>query len=141
MTRLRDYAPQDPTNLAADRALSNFDERHKVVVASVIESPWRNAVRRRFELAPNVQYHSGHPFNLLAGEAVNGDNHPTTGRPVGANRSTGIGPGYADFDARLTRVLRVTEYANLQLLSPAQPLGFTSSFPKRQIQLGLLLTF
>jgi hypothetical protein len=186
MTCLRDYAPQDPTNLAADRALSNFDERHKVLVASVIESPWRNAVLRGFELAPIVQYHSGHPFNLLAGGAVNGDNHPTTGHPVGANRNTGIGPGYADFDARLTRVLTVTEHANLQLLaegfnlfnrtnyasvnnqvgpnfalplstggqgfttfkvhgssalSPSQPLGFTSAFPKRQIQLGLRLTF
>ena len=78
-----DYSPQDPTNLAADRALSSFDERHKVVVAAVLQSPFANKILSGFELSPIVQYHSGHPFNLLAGEAVNGDNHPTNGRPIG----------------------------------------------------------
>ena len=42
---------------------------------------------------------------LYVGEAVNGDNHPTNGRPIGANRDTGLGPNYASFDlpARLGR--------------------------------------
>ena len=181
-----DYGPQDPTNLAADRALSSFDERHKVVVAAVLESPWKNKLLSGFELAPIVQYHSGHPFNLLAGEAVNGDNHPTNGRPIGANRNTGLGPNYADFDMRLSRLFAIKEKAKLQLLaegfnlfnrtnyasvnnqvgpnfglplsaggqgfttfnvqgtsalSPSQPLGFTSALPKRQIQLGVRLSF
>ncbi len=181
-----DYGPQDPTNPAADRALSSFDERHKVVVAAVLESPWKNKLLSGFALAPIVQYHSGHPFNLLAGEAVNGDNHPTNGRPIGANRNTGIGPNYADFDMRLSRLFNITEKTKLQFLvegfnlfnrtnyasvnnqvgpnfglplaaggqgfttfnvqgtsalSPSQPLGFTSALPKRQIQLGVRLTF
>jgi hypothetical protein len=181
-----DYSPQDPTNLAADRALSSFDERHKVVVASVVESPFANKFLAGFELSPIVQYHSGHPFNLLAGEAVNGDNHPTDGRPIGANRNTGLGPDYADFDLRLSRtfnmgekfklqflaegfnLLNRTNYASVNnevgpnfglplaaggegfttfkvhgssLLSPSQPLGFTSALPMRQIQLAVRLTF
>jgi hypothetical protein len=172
--------------LAADRALSSFDERHKVVVAAVIDSPWKNKILSGFELAPIVQYHSGHPFNLLAGESVNGDNHPTNGRPIGANRNTGIGPNYADFDLRLSRLFKLRENTTVQLLaegfnlfnrtnyasvnnqvgpafglplseggqgfttfkvqgtsalSPSEPLGFTSALPKRQLQLGIRLTF
>jgi hypothetical protein len=111
-----DYAPQDPTNLGADRGLSSFDERHKVVVAAVIASPWANKILSGFEVSPIFQYHSGLPFNLLAGEAVNGDNHTTDGRPIGANRNTGLGPDYAAFDMRLSRTLSIRDKAKLQLL-------------------------
>src|SRR5207244_2764220 len=72
-----DFAPQDETNLAADRALSDFDERNKFVATGVFESPWNNRVLKGFELAPIINYHSGNPFNLLAGADANGDNHPT----------------------------------------------------------------
>jgi len=123
---------------------------------------------------------------LLAGEAVNGDNHPTNGRPIGANRNTGLGPDYADFDLRVSRtfnmgekfklqflaegfnLLNRTNYASVNnevgptfglplalggqgattfkvhgssLLSPSQPLGFTSALPMRQIQVAVRLTF
>jgi hypothetical protein len=62
-----DYGPQDPTNLNLDRALSEFDERHKVVIAGVFDSPWKQSILSGFQLAPIFSYHSGHPFNLLAG--------------------------------------------------------------------------
>lgn len=112
-----DYSPQDPTNLNADRALSSFDERQKVVAAAVISSPWVNKIFSGWELSPIVQYHSGHPFNLLAGEAVNGDNHPTNGRPIGANRNTGLGPNYVDYDMRLSRTFAFGEKRKLQILA------------------------
>ena len=38
------YSPQDPTEPSLDRGLSEFDERHKVVVAGVFDSPWKNAI-------------------------------------------------------------------------------------------------
>jgi hypothetical protein len=186
-----DYGPQDPTNLGADRGLSEFDQRHKVVVAGVIESPWKNPFVSGFQLAPIFTYNSGHPFNLLAGGEVNGNNHTTNERPIGAGRDTGLGPSYTNFDMRLSWQHKVSEKAKLQLtaegfnianhtnfasvnnevnplfgigapcsvagtcatgnttfnvhgsaaLSPSQPLGFTSAFPKREIQLGLRLTF
>jgi hypothetical protein len=110
-----DFGPQDPTDLAADRALSEFDERNKVVLAGVINSPWKNAFLSGFQLSPVFQYHSGHPFNLLAGGEVNGDNHTTNQRPIGAPRDTGLGPSYVDFDARLTWQHKLGEHANLQL--------------------------
>jgi hypothetical protein len=176
-----DYGPQDPTNLALDRGPSEFDERHKVVVAGVFDSPWKGSVLSGFELAPIFNYHSGLPFNLLAGGEVNGDNHTTNERPIGAPRDSGLGPDYTDFDMRLSWQHPLGEKAKLRLtaegfnlanhtnygsvnnevgplfgfepgfttfdvrgskaLSPSQPLGFTSDFPKREIQLGLRLSF
>jgi len=109
-----DYGPQDPTNINIDRSLSEFDERHKVVIAGVIDSPWKQNVLSGFQLAPIFSYHSGHPFNLLAGGEVNGDNHTTNERPIGASRDTGLGPNYVDFDARLSWRHKLGEKANLQ---------------------------
>jgi Carboxypeptidase regulatory-like domain/TonB dependent receptor len=205
-----DYGPQDPTNLNLDRAVSEFDERHKVVIAGVLDSPWKQSILSGFQLAPIFSYHSGHPFNLLAGGEVNGDNHTTNERPIGASRDTGLGPNYIDFDARLTWAHKLGEKANLQFTAegfnianrtnfasvnnevsplfavpttpgaacpgsigtafqcpggegsttfnvhgirpgtalagggtakPSVPLTFTSALPKRQIQLGVRLSF
>jgi hypothetical protein len=185
-----DYGPQDPTNLNLDRALSEFDERHKVVIAGVFDSPLKQSILSGFQLAPIFSYHSGHPFNLLAGGEVNGNNHTTNERPIGAPRDTGLGPDYVDFDMRLSWRHKLGERANLQITaegfnlanrtnfasvnnevgplfgltsgfttfnvhgirpgtallgggtaSSSTPLAFTSAFPKRQIQLGVRITF
>jgi len=185
-----DYGPQDPTNLSMDRGLSEFDQRHKVVIAGVFDSPWKQAILSGFQLSPVFTYHSGLPFNLLAGGAVNGNNHITNERPFGAPRDSGLGPDYYNFDMRLSWRHKVGEKANLVLtaegfnlanhtnyasvnnevgpvfglpaalgggghttfnvhgiapnfttITPSTPLAFTSAFPKRQIQLGLRLTF
>jgi hypothetical protein len=189
-----DYGPQDPTNLGADRGLSEFDQRHKVVMAGVIDSPWTNPILAGFQLAPIFTYNSGHPFNLLAGGEVNGDNHTTNERPIGAGRDTGLGPSYTNFDMRLSWQHKLGEKARVRFtvegfnianhtnfasvnnvvnplfgiqtgptvcpvagtcatgntsfdvhgsaaLSPSQPLGFTSAFPKRELQLGLRFIF
>jgi len=176
-----DFAPFDETNLAAERSLSDFDERSKFVATGVFKSPWNNRVLKGFELAPIINYHIGNPFNLLAGTDLNGDRHFTNDRPVGAGRNTGLGPDYFSLDLRLSRTFRLHEKTNLQLLaegfnitnrtnyasvnnvvgpffgltpgfttfsvsgnaalSPTQPLGFTSAYAKREIQLGFRLDF
>jgi hypothetical protein len=172
-----DYAAFNEVNLAAERSLSDFDQRHKVVFAAVLDSPWKNSkVLSDFQLAPIVSYNSGHPFNLLAGADINGDNHFTNDRPPGASRNSGRGPDYVVFDMRLSRNLHLGERASLLFsvegfnitnrtnyatvnnivganfgppfnvqgtsrLSPSQPLGFTSALPKREIQLGVRLSF
>ncbi|HSY92712.1 MAG TPA: TonB-dependent receptor [Candidatus Binatus sp.] len=182
-----DYGPQDPTNLNLDRALSEFNEQHKVVIAGVFDSPLKRGILSGFQLAPIFSYHSGHPFNLLAGGEVNGNNHTTNERPIGAPRDTGLGPDYFDFDARLSWAHKLGEKANLKFTAegfnlanrtnfasvnnevsplfgfasttfnvsgirpaiaggaatvrPSTPLAFTSAFPKRQIQLGVRVTF
>jgi len=180
-----DYGPQDNLNLAGEHSLSNFDQRNKVVIAGIFGSPWEKGILSGFEVAPIFNYNSGHPFNLLSGEATNGDNHPTNGRPIGAARNTGLGPDYVDFDMRLSWHHKVGEKTTLLITAegfnipnrtnyasvnnevgplfgvlaaaggggattfnvhgapgnPSQPLSFTSDFPKRQIQLGMRLTF
>jgi hypothetical protein len=182
-----DFGPQDNTNLSAERALSNFDQRHKVIIATVVDTGNSGGhIFSNFQFAPIFRYNSGHPFNLLAGADVNGDRHSTNDRPIGAARNTGLGPTYTDFDMRITRRFKMGERADLQLLaegfnlanhtnfasvnnivgpnfglptnlggsgfttfnvsgssalSPSTPLGFTSAFPMRQLQLGIRIGF
>jgi hypothetical protein len=114
-----DFGPVDNTNLGAERGLSDFDQRHKFVAAGVFHSPWKNPFLSGFELSPIVRYNSGHPFNLITGQDVNGDRHSTNDRPIGAARNTGQGPDYTTFDMRLSRTFRLGERVNLQLLAEA----------------------
>ncbi len=111
-----DYGPNDQTNLAAERGLSSFDQRHKVVLAGVIQSPWQGRILSGFELAPIFRYNSAHPFNLLAGTNVNNDRHSTTDRPPAVGRNTGVGPDYVSFDTRLSWRARVAEKSTLQFI-------------------------
>lgn len=114
-----DYAPPDQTNLRAERALSEFDQRNKVVVAAVANSPWKETILSGFQLSPIFTYNSGHPFNLLAGSEVNGDNHPTNDRPIGAARNTGLGPNLINFDLGLSWKYRLGESRSLQFMAQA----------------------
>jgi hypothetical protein len=109
-----DYSPFNATCLRCDYSLSDFDQRNKVVIAGVFESPWdKSKVFGGFQLAPIFSYNSGHPFNLLAGADINGDGHFTNDRPPGTGRNTGIGPSYANLDLRLSRAFKLGENANL----------------------------
>jgi len=113
-----DYAAFNEVDLRAERSLSDFDQRHKVVVAAVVESPWQHSpVLSGFELSPIVTYNSGHPFNLLAGADVNGDNHFTNDRPPGAPRNSGLGPDYVAFDMRLGWTFKLGERRTLRFLA------------------------
>jgi hypothetical protein len=132
-----DFGPVDNTNLGADRGLSEFDQRHKFILAAVLDSPWKNAILSGFELAPIVRYNSGHPFNLLAGSDVNGDRHSTNDRPIGAGRNTGLGPNYADFDMRISRLFKLGERANLQLIAEGFNLFNRTNFASVNNVVGL----
>jgi hypothetical protein len=113
-----DFGPVDNLNVAGERALSNFDQRHKVVMAFIADTGNRGGrIFSGFQLAPIFRYNSGHPFDLLAGADVNGDNHSTNDRPIGAARNTGLGPDYLDFDMRITRRFKMGDRADLQLLA------------------------
>jgi len=112
-----DFGPQDQANLAAERALSNFDQRHKVVFAGVFDSPGRNPLLSGFQISPIVRYNSGHPFDLLAGTNVNNDRHSTNDRPIGAARNTGLGPDFIALDMRLSRKFKLGEKARLEFMA------------------------
>ena len=113
-----DYGPFNETDLAAERALSDFDQRHKVVLAGVFDSPWTTSkFLRGFQLSPIFNYNSGHPFNLLAGSDINGDNHFTNDRPPGAPRNSGLGPNFISFDMRLSRTFQIREHYAFTLIA------------------------
>ncbi|MGZ4898939.1 MAG: outer membrane beta-barrel protein [Candidatus Angelobacter sp.] len=124
-----DFGPADNTNLAGEHALSNFDQRHKVVIATIVDTGNSGGrIFSGFQLAPIFRYNSGHPFNLLAGADVNGDRHSTNDRPIGAARNTGLGPDFMAFDMRLTRRFKMGERANLQLLAEGFNLANRTNF-------------
>ena len=113
-----DFGPQNNLNLAGERGLSTFDQRHKIVIASVLESPGKGQLLGGWQLAPIFRFNSGHPFNLLAGGTdINGDRHSTNDRPLGISRNTGLGPNYIDLDMRLTKAFRMGERAQLQFIA------------------------
>jgi Carboxypeptidase regulatory-like domain/TonB dependent receptor len=112
-----DFGPQDNTELNAERGLSSFDSRNKVVVAVVAETTGKGQWLGGWQVAPIYRYNSGFPFNLLAGTDVNGDRHSTNDRPIGAGRNTGLGPNYSDFDLRVTKAFRVGERGQLQIVA------------------------
>ena len=113
-----DFGPQNNLNLAGERGLSTFDQRHKVVIASVLETPWKNQFLGGWQLSPIFRYNSPHPVNILAaGTDINGDRHSTNDRPLGIGRNTGIGPNYYDFDLGLTKAFKVGERAQVQFIA------------------------
>jgi hypothetical protein len=164
-----DFQAADQLNLRAERALSSFDQRHKVVAYASIEAPGG------FMFSPVLRANSGRPFNLLVGSDLNEDLHATTDRPPLAGRNTGKGPGFWTVDFRLTRRIRIGEGARIDLLGeafnifnrlnfrsvnnavgllrppfgvrgrrdlgPSEPLAFTSAFEPRQIQVGMRVSF
>jgi hypothetical protein len=163
-----DFEANDQTNLRAEKSLSAFDQRHKVVLYGVVQS-------HDFTLTPIFRANSSRPFNLLAGSDLNADRHSTTDRPPFAGRNTGIGPAFWTFDMRVGRRFRLGEqrvieftaegfnlfnHLNLATVNnvvgnipgpfnlhgrddrtPSQPLGFTSAFDTRRIQLGVRFSF
>jgi hypothetical protein len=169
---ITDLQAANQLNLRNEKSLSAFDQRHRLVVSSVLDPIGGVTV------APIFTYSSGHPFNLLLGFDANNDTQANTDRPPFAGRNTGLGPNYIAFDLRVAkevgfsrdsryRIEGIVEAFNLfnrvnfsgvnnvigttpltdfsvegrRSAKPAEPLGFTSAFDPRQIQLGVKFKF
>ena len=108
-----ELGPQDPTNVRADRALSSFDVRHRLSLASIFESPyrggkgvaWYKRALADFYMSPIVTARSGFPFNIQTGFDVNLDTN-NNDRPVTVGRNTGLGPWSVTTDLRVGRRMR-----------------------------------
>ncbi|HLA96269.1 MAG TPA: hypothetical protein VK612_11155, partial [Pyrinomonadaceae bacterium] len=110
-----DYLAQNPFNVRADRSLSAFDQRHRVVLSGVYTSPSQNAFLRDWVVAPIFTAGSGRPFNLLIGFDTDADSRLYNDRPARAGRNTGKGEAYYSFDLRLARRFFVKEQRYLEL--------------------------
>ncbi len=79
-----DFQATNQLDLRAERALSSFDQRHKLVAYGTVESPFelgQDALRTALadtSLTTILRANSGRPFNLLVGADINGDRHSTT---------------------------------------------------------------
>lgn len=106
-----DFQPNNQMCRSCERALSSFDQRHKVVAYGVLQGgDGGDGIRRLladFTATPIFRYNSPRPFNLLAGGELNNDRHNTTDRPYFAGRNTGIGPSFWTFDTRVGRRIRL----------------------------------
>lgn len=95
---ITDLQPANQLDLHNERSLSSFDQRHRLVVSSVINPPLAGIT-----VAPIFTYSTGHPFSLLMGFDANNDTQANTDRPPFAGRNTGKGPDYVDFDLRVAK--------------------------------------
>ncbi len=102
------YLPPNSDDLGLERALSDFDARHRVVLAA--DTPLRVMGIRGSII---LQYSSGVPFNVTTGKDDNQDGI-LSDRPAGLGRNTGertdLGdgrrfhqPAFAQVDLKLTR--------------------------------------
>ncbi len=169
-----DFQPNDQLNRRAERALSSFDQRHKVVLYAILQSAGKKGWGGLL-FTPIVRYNSPRPFNLLSGTEINNDRHNTTDRPIFAGRNTGIGPSFITFDMRVSKKVFFGDKKSMEFMAegfnlfnhlnygsvnntvgpitgpfnlsgrddrtPSQPLGFTSAFDPRRLQLGLRFAF
>jgi hypothetical protein len=106
----------DPLNIRAERALSLQDVRNRFVASGVWDLNYtKNLLLRDFQLSGILSLNSGRPYNLLAGVDLNmnGDNPPGD-RPPGLGRNAGISPGFANFDMRLERSIKLNERVNIK---------------------------
>jgi len=54
--------PQNSQDLRAERGLSNFDQRQRLVLTGSYETPWRNRLARNWRLHVIASMQSGNPF-------------------------------------------------------------------------------
>jgi hypothetical protein len=103
-----DYMPQNQFRPREDRGLSQFNQKHRAVVAALYESPSHNVWLRNWTTSLIFTANSGRPFNILTGTDNFGDGNVTTHRPIGAGRDIGKGPAFVDADLRITRFIHLS---------------------------------
>lgn len=111
----------DPLNLKGERGLSLQDVRSRFVFSGTWELNYtKNKFLKDFQLSSIINLESGRPFNLLAGVDLNlnGDNPPGD-RPAGIARNSGLTPGFARVDLRLTRSIVFKEERKFQMFIEA----------------------
>jgi hypothetical protein len=80
--------PQDNKNTRLDRSNSTFDQRHRLVISSVLETPWKSskdsvwkALFGDWTLAQITEFSAGRPYDLLTRNDSSLVNSGATARP------------------------------------------------------------
>ena len=172
------FTPADSFNPDAEKALANNNRTHQLVTSVVWALPWG------VQASGLLQTRSGLPWTVTTGADNNGDTNVNdrpdlvagggdplskasyfsafTGRAGTLGRNTNTGPTFVQFDARLSKFVRVQRYsfegfveafnllnrANLGLPNGTltsstfgRPTGLASGATPRQIELGFRFNF
>lgn len=110
----------NPLNLRGERGLSLQDVRSRFVFSGNWEPNFKNKVLQGFQISGLLNLESGRPYNLLAGTDLDlsGDNPPGDRPRIGSTaiaRNSGLSPGFASLDLRITRVVKFSENRSLTL--------------------------
>jgi hypothetical protein len=111
---------QDPYRRDLDRGLSNNDVRHRFTFDLTAEAP-RNFPHFLSNLrgALIASANSGRPYSYRAGIDLNHDFLSTTDRVGLSGRNVFTGPGFASVDVRISRLLRISERLNVEIIAEA----------------------
>src|SRR6266536_4078072 len=90
------FQPADNFNPGAEWGRSDFDRRHRLNLAAILQLP------RGFKLGTITTITSGIPFNITSGRDANQDG-VANDRPTGVGRNSGAGPMYFDVDLRFSK--------------------------------------
>jgi hypothetical protein len=112
--------PQDNLDLRDDRGLSDNDQRHRLTLSGWLEAPGGDSMFHRvtagLQLSYIFAYASALPFNIVTGGDRNFDTS-FNDRPVGIGRNTGRGFDFVSLDLRVSKRIRFSEHAALEVLA------------------------
>lgn len=152
------YLPADNFNLAPEWGRSDYDRRHRLSLAGIVQLPYG------FKFGTITAIGSAIPFNITTGSDANQDGLAND-RPAGVTRNTGNGPMYANVDIRLSKrfvlgshrehgtkylEMRIDAFNALNQVNATNYIGVLSSplfgqansaLPARQIQLSMKTSF
>ena len=124
--------PENPYSLAAERALSANDQRHRFVFSGIFDLPFGDeeggktpsrAIARLFgniEAAPILTIGSGRPINPLSGFDANRSGAvPLSSRPLGFGRNSLLTGAQIQLDLRVLKFFKVGEHGKLDFVVEA----------------------
>lgn len=117
----------DPNNIALDRATGNDDVRHRFILSGIWDLNYSQGIQNRvlkfltegWQIAAIFNAQSGQPYSALVNADLNNDGNSRNERAPGFGRNTFNMPAIVTLDPRVTRTIRITEAAKLQLIAEA----------------------
>ncbi|HEY6344439.1 MAG TPA: TonB-dependent receptor [Bryobacteraceae bacterium] len=111
-----DEQPQNPFNLAAERALSRQNQQQRLVFNAL----WNLPIPGDIELAPLITLGSGRPTDPLVGlDSNRSDAYPLSARPLGLGRNSLETPVIAIVDFGVVKTVNLGEHRHLDLITQA----------------------
>jgi hypothetical protein len=117
----------DPNHVALDRGNGSNDVRHRFILSGVWELNYTQgihngvlkALAEGWQLTGIFNAQSGEPYTALVNSDLNNDGNSRNERAPGFGRNTFNMPAIISLDPRVSRTIRFSERARLQLIAEA----------------------